>query len=171
MLNVISSSNTKLKYLIIVQNENTPKTVLPCSANAWILFQKQTNGNVRVNLYASVCGLLLQPMAPVYSITCCDVCIEIFDYRNRGKNNNNLLRYSSLCLSLQVNQRRTMEIIQHYNKTLSIYKERNVTSSTNCDKDMIDLIKNCSLTCLVSICSSCSWIHFYIDLNVSHYNR
>lgn len=71
---------SKLKHLYIVQNENTPKTVMPCSARAWLHFKRHTGDRLRVNLVANSkgkieCDFLIQPEAPVYSITCQNVWI------------------------------------------------------------------------------------------------
>ena len=62
--------NTNLMHLHIVQNQNTPGTVMPCSAKAWTNFKCMINENPKIHLTAINCDLLIQPEAPVYSITC-----------------------------------------------------------------------------------------------------
>lgn len=76
MLHLISQSN--LKHLHIVQNENTPETVTPCGARAWLKFKRDASKNLRVHLGAVSkrdmdCDLVIQPEAPVHSITCKNV--------------------------------------------------------------------------------------------------
>lgn len=76
MLRLIVDS--KLKHLHIVQNENTPKTVTPCSARAWAHFKQNASEHMQVHLEAisndtNECDLLIQPGAPVHSITCKNV--------------------------------------------------------------------------------------------------
>lgn len=77
MLRLIAQSS-KLKHLHIVQNENTPKTVTACNEKAWIHFKQCAPEGLRVHLEAisngqTECDLLIQPEAPVYSITCKNV--------------------------------------------------------------------------------------------------
>lgn len=62
--------DTNLMHLYIVQNANTPDTVMPCSAKAWTLFKCMVNESPKIHLSAIECNLLIQPEAPVYSITC-----------------------------------------------------------------------------------------------------
>lgn len=63
-------TDTNLMHLHILQNENTPKFVLPCSAKAWINFKKRVmTERPKIHLSAIDCDLLIQPEAPVYSIT------------------------------------------------------------------------------------------------------
>lgn len=76
MLHLIPKS--KLKHLHIVQNENTPKTVMPCSAKAWSHFKQHASEHLHVHLEATSkgtneCDLLIQPEAPIHSITCKNV--------------------------------------------------------------------------------------------------
>lgn len=72
MIGLIAES--KLKDLHIIQNEITPKTVLPCSAKAWRKFKRRAN-EIRVHLSARSngefeCELLIQPEAPIYCVEC-----------------------------------------------------------------------------------------------------
>lgn len=66
-------TDSQIKHLYIVQNENTPATAVPCSINAWFKFKGRAK-DLRVHLIASsngeVCNLLIQPKAPIYSIKC-----------------------------------------------------------------------------------------------------
>lgn len=76
MLQLIALS--KLKDFHIVQNENTPKTVTPCTAKAWTHFKQSVCRELRVHLEGiakerNECDLLIQPEAPVYSIKCKNV--------------------------------------------------------------------------------------------------
>lgn len=76
MLHLITES--KLKHLHIVQNGNTPKTVMPCSAKAWTHFKRHASEYLQVHLEANSngtneCELLIQPDAPIHSITCKNV--------------------------------------------------------------------------------------------------
>lgn len=86
LLKILAKSN--LKDFWIIQNELTPKTVMPCDENAWQTF-KMINVTTRVHLYASdadssdFCGygdveLLIQPAAPIYSVTCQNVRTSMF---------------------------------------------------------------------------------------------
>lgn len=63
-------TDTNLMHLHIVQNGNTPQTVMPCSAKAWTNFKCMVNENPKIHLSAIECDLLIQPEAPIYSITC-----------------------------------------------------------------------------------------------------
>lgn len=66
----------RLRHLHIVQNENTPKTVLACSVAAWSSFRKQTINTTLVHLAFDMTfsrcyeNLIIQPCAPVFSVTC-----------------------------------------------------------------------------------------------------
>lgn len=66
-------TDSQIKHLYIVQNENTPATAMPCSINAWFKFKRRAK-DLRVHLILSsngeVCNLLIQPKAPIYSIKC-----------------------------------------------------------------------------------------------------
>ncbi|XP_031622465.1 uncharacterized protein LOC116340235 [Contarinia nasturtii] len=67
MLRLIAVS--KLKHLHIVQNENTPKTVMPCTAKAWTHFKRVASENIHVHLETNSnrngeCDLVIQPEAP-----------------------------------------------------------------------------------------------------------
>lgn len=62
--------DTNLLHLHITQNRNTPETALPCSAKAWSNFKRMVNDHPKIHLSAIDCDLLIQPEAPVHSITC-----------------------------------------------------------------------------------------------------
>lgn len=90
MLRLIAGS--KLKDFHIVQNENTPKAVTPCTAKAWMLFKQSAPKELRVHLvgiFAQQNGsdLLIQPEAPVYAIKCKNVSPLQSDQKNLKLNN------------------------------------------------------------------------------------
>lgn len=77
----------ELKDFWIIQNELTPKTIVPCDENAWRAF-RMINVTTRIHLYASDADssdfsnfgdveLLIQPAAPIYSVTYQNVRISI----------------------------------------------------------------------------------------------
>lgn len=73
LLDSIVGSN--LTHFHIVQNENTPKTAVPCSVKAWSRFKRYASEQLKLHLDAiskrkNGCELLVQPEAPVHSITC-----------------------------------------------------------------------------------------------------
>ncbi|XP_055317479.1 F-box only protein 39 [Sitodiplosis mosellana] len=115
MLHLIVESN--LKHLHIVQNENTPKTVMPCSAKAWTHFKQHASEHLQVHLeaiskYTNGCDLLIQPEAPVHSITCKNA--------KRGVIN---------------------KIIGNYGSSVVIYSDQ---SSTLGDIDLIEIVSGCN---------------------------
>lgn len=64
----------------IIQNENTPKTVVACSIKAWSKFKQLAKERLKVHLEAissgnDECELLIQPEAPVHSIKCRNVSV------------------------------------------------------------------------------------------------
>lgn len=75
-------TQSKLKHLHIVQNENTPRTVMPCSVKAWLQFKHLARDNLRTHLEAiskenEECDLLIQPDAFIHSIKCKNVIVSI----------------------------------------------------------------------------------------------
>lgn len=64
-------SSTALRHLHIYQNNYSPASVAPCSAKAWLQLRGD-NPKIKVHLRVESvkkCDIILQPNAPVYSVT------------------------------------------------------------------------------------------------------
>lgn len=64
-------SSTALRHLHIFQNNYSPATVSPCSGKAWLQLRGD-NPHIKVHLRVESvkkCDIVLQPNAPVYSVT------------------------------------------------------------------------------------------------------
>lgn len=144
MIGLIADS--KLKDLHIIQNEITPKTVLPCSAKVWCKFKRRAN-EMRVHLSARSngefeCELLIQPEAPIY----CVECENVFHFEMSMR----IIFIISFIHSFifQVSKGTFKRVIENYSNSLVIYCDDN---QMICDNDVIEMVSKCpKLSILVS---------------------
>lgn len=80
-------TQSKLKHFYIVQNENTSKTVMPCSSKAWLYFKQYAPNDIQIHLEGTFneimnSNFLIQPDAFIQSIKCKNVIFVAFlNYR------------------------------------------------------------------------------------------
>lgn len=117
---------------------------MPCSECAWLAF-KRLNSITRIHLIASASSidcmsleLLIQPSCPVYSVTCCNVCLkQLYCFIHF------FFCFNGLIFAFQLRFSHLRKIMENYHESIVKVTEKTSKAFDNYDDDLVQMAMAC----------------------------